>query len=112
MNVKFDRLSRYPYEGEKMREIISEHLTDEEIEYIIQYSIAPVHFMDYIECPSFNIYHIDQYNHTKDIAFYLSNEEVVEYTFKKPEALFTITKDDDGVYKEYWQQIHCCNFKS
>lgn len=25
-------------------------------------------------------------------------EEVVEYTFKKPEALFTITKDDDGVY--------------
>lgn len=25
-------------------------------------------------------------------------EEVVEYTFKKPEALFTITKDEDGVY--------------
>ncbi len=25
-------------------------------------------------------------------------EEVVEYTFKKPEALFTITKGDDGVY--------------
>jgi len=25
-------------------------------------------------------------------------EEVVEYTFKKPEALFTISKDDDGVY--------------
>ena len=25
-------------------------------------------------------------------------EDVVEYTFKKPEALFTITKDEDGVY--------------
>ncbi|MFQ8583255.1 MAG: hypothetical protein ACLSA6_12395 [Holdemania massiliensis] len=40
MNIRYDRLSRYPYQDPKSRELIDEYLSDADIEYIIEYSIA------------------------------------------------------------------------
>lgn len=80
MNVAFDRLSRYPYQNENDRRLIDEYLTDDEIEYIIEYSIAPVHFIKYIEYDGFNIYHIDLYQHIENLYWYLNDEQIVSYT--------------------------------
>ena len=79
MNQHFDRLSRYPYENQESRAKIDRHLNDEEIEYIIEYSIAPVEFIEYIESPIFNIYHIATYNRFSDLFYYLSPNEVVDF---------------------------------
>lgn len=62
MNYRYDSLSRYPYQDEEARAIIKEKLNKEEIEYIIEYSIAPYLFMDYINEDGFNIYRIKEYN--------------------------------------------------
>ena len=62
MNLHFDRLSRYPYQNEADRALINQYLNDEEIEYIIEYSIAPMQFVQYLGCSGFNIYHIAEYN--------------------------------------------------
>ncbi len=80
MNIGFDRLSRYPYENENDRRLIDMYLDDSEIEYIIEYSIAPIQFISYIEYDAFNIYHIDYYNDISSRYWYLSNEQVVNFT--------------------------------
>lgn len=79
MNQRFDRLSRYPYENQESRSKIDQYLNDEEIEYIIEYSIAPVEFIEYIESPIFNIYHIDTYNRFSDLFYYLNPLEIVDF---------------------------------
>ena len=61
MNIKYDRLSRYPYQEKEAREIIDKYLSDEEIEYIIEYSIAPNVFISFIDVDGFNIYHASEY---------------------------------------------------
>ncbi|MFV0380444.1 MAG: M15 family metallopeptidase [Anaerorhabdus sp.] len=61
MNSKYDSLSRYPYEGERTRAIIKDKLSRKEIEYIIEYSISPDLFMEFIEVTNFNIYHSQEY---------------------------------------------------
>lgn len=77
MNSKFDSLSRYPYKGEEMRETIRRHLNSKEIEYIIEYSIQPDLFMDYIDVEGFNIYHANEY---RWLSYYLwtSNDGFLE----------------------------------
>ena len=93
MNSHFDRLSRYPYEYPEARAKIDAKLNDQEIEYLIEYSIAPVEFIKYIDAESFNIYHIDTYHEVSNAAYYLSDLEVVSfseqilYLNKKEEAL-------------------------
>ena len=42
MNIKYDRLSRYPYQEKEAREIIDKYLSDEEIEYIIEDDVLNV----------------------------------------------------------------------
>ena len=79
MNNRFDRLSRYPYEDPAKRALIDKYLNDEEIEYIIEYAIAPNYFIDYIEVPGFNIYHVEEYRWLKGERDYLSYEEVVSF---------------------------------
>lgn len=80
MNKHFDRLSRYPYENEESRAIIDQYLNDDEIEYIIEYSIAPYEFIEYIQSPVFNIYHIDIYNKFSDLLYYLGPNEIVDFS--------------------------------
>ena len=77
MNLHFDRLSRYPYQNEADRELINQYLNDEEIEYIIEYSIAPAQFVQYLGCSGFNIYHIAEYNQLNSYMGYGSACEMV-----------------------------------
>lgn len=78
MNKNFDVLSRYPYQNEESRALIREYLDTEEIEYIIEYDIAPVYFKEYIKYDGFNIYHIEQYNALKAMGFHISDEDIVD----------------------------------
>lgn len=79
MNHNFDRLSRYPYENKEARALIDRYLNDDEIEYIIEYSIAPYEFIDYIKEPKFNIYHTYYYREVKGVAWYLKDNEIVDF---------------------------------
>ncbi len=79
MNENFDVLSRYPYENEESRQLIRQYLDDEEIEYIIEFDIAPVYFIEYVSFDGFDVRHIDQYNTLKDMDLGLTDEEIVDY---------------------------------
>lgn len=78
MNIKYDRLSRYPYQDEESRKIIDEYLTDEEIEYIIEYSIAPNVFISFIDCEGFNIYHASEYKQLSNLLWQEKPENIVQ----------------------------------
>ena len=77
MNLHFDRLSRYPYQDEADRALIDQYLSDSEIEYIIEYSIAPAQFVQYLGCNGFNIYHIAEYNQLNSYLGYGTSCEMV-----------------------------------
>lgn len=80
MNLNYDRLSRYPYNeymSEQDKETIKNHLNDEQIEYIIEYSIAPNTFLKYINCSGFSIYHNSEYMQLADYLGYGSACEIV-----------------------------------
>ena len=61
MNKNYDPLARYPYRDETSRALIRKYLTQEEIEYIIEYSIPPNMFIAYIQEEGFSIYHAAEY---------------------------------------------------
>ena len=61
MNYNYDPLSRYPYQDKESRELIKRYLNDKEIEYIIEYSIAPSVFINFIKEDKFNVYHAKDY---------------------------------------------------
>lgn len=61
MNLHYDSLARYPYKDVNSRNLIRQYLTQEEIEYIIEYSIPPNMFIAYIQEDGFNIYHAAEY---------------------------------------------------
>ena len=80
MNVKYDSLSRYQYKvPEDIAEEIKEKLNGDEINYIIDYSIDYREFYGFLHAPSFNIYHIEDYNRFRNALYYLTENEVVEY---------------------------------
>lgn len=74
MNKRFDRLSRYPYDNPEKRALIDKHLNDDEIEYIIEYSIEPNYFIKFIQCKNFNIYHVDFYQDVNQKAGWIFND--------------------------------------
>lgn len=80
MNIRYDRLSRYPYQDEKSRQLIDQYLNDEDIEYIIEYSIAPSTFVYFIESPGFSIYHAPEYNYLQEAFAYrnYSADQIVQ----------------------------------
>ena len=61
MNIHYDPLARYPYRDETSRALIRKYLNQEEIEYIIEYSIPPNMFIAYIQEDGFSIYHAAEY---------------------------------------------------
>lgn len=78
MNRNYDSLSRYPYGSETERERIKKYLDEREIKYIIDYSIDPYLFMNYMIYPDFIAYHIEDYNTLAHSLYYLTDYEVVE----------------------------------
>ncbi|NBK99167.1 MAG: D-alanyl-D-alanine carboxypeptidase [Erysipelotrichia bacterium] len=56
MSVSYDRLARYQYKiDNEQREVIESHLSDDDINYIIQQKIKPEQFMDFILLDGFSV---------------------------------------------------------
>lgn len=80
MNLKFDRLARYPYSlDEKTRKKINYYLSDEEINYIVEWSIQPIEFIDYLDDVNFNIFHIEKYKKFSNKLNYLNYKEIIAF---------------------------------
>ena len=77
MNYNYDSLSRYPYKDETSRNLIKEYLNKEEIDYIIEYSIAPNVFISFIKEDGFNIYHAAEYKKLSEYAWEESPADIV-----------------------------------
>ena len=69
MNLHYDTLTRYPYQDRRSREMIRKYLDKEEIEYLIEYSIAPNVFISFIAEDGFNIYHAAEYKQLSEFAW-------------------------------------------
>lgn len=96
INIKYDRLARYPFGNGYERVAIENKLDDAEIDYIVEYAIEPDYFIQYINCSKFNIYHLDLYKHFSQLFPYLSNEESVTIV----ERLFLLNKANDDFYNK------------
>ncbi len=82
MNIHYDELARYPYKDERSRKLIKEYLNKEEIDYIIEYSIAPNVFISFIEADDFNIYHSIEYKILSEVLWDETPEHIVEMVEK------------------------------
>ncbi len=78
MNRNYDSLSRYPYGTVEERNLIKKYLDEREIKYIIDYSIDPNLFMDYMIYPGFIAYHIEDYNKASQSLYYLNKYQIVD----------------------------------
>lgn len=78
MNSRYDSLSRYPYDDKYSSELIKKYLTREEIEYIIEYSIAPNVFITFIQEDGFNIYHAAEYKKLSENVWQESPKRIVQ----------------------------------
>jgi len=82
VNQKYDRLARYQYDDQEARTLIKSHLSNREIDYIIEYAIEPNYFKKFITCENFNIYLCDLYNLVQDNYWYISPQDSVNYVYK------------------------------
>ena len=77
MNLRYDSLARYPYKDETSKDLIRNYLSQDEIEYIIEYSIPPNMFIAYIREPGFSIYHAAEYKRLSESQWNKSPAEIV-----------------------------------
>ena len=91
MNYHYDSLSRYPYKDENSRKLIKEYLKKQEIDYIIEYSIAPNVFISFIKEDGFNIYHAAEYKKISEYAWEESPAAIVHIVEKTRDAMNTDT---------------------
>lgn len=77
MNNKFDPLARYPYVNKENRNVILEHMTTEDIDYIVSQKIKPNQFMDFIKLDNFKakniLYYDEAYKTRKAKREYIIN---------------------------------------
>lgn len=78
MNINYDTLARYPYKDERSRKLIKEYLDKDEIDYIIEYSIAPNMFISFITAEDFNIYHAVEYKKLSETMWMETPNHIVE----------------------------------
>lgn len=101
MNVNYDKLSRYPYKNEENNRLIREHLNDQEIEYIIEYSIAPATFIAYIQEDGFNIYHAAEYRELNKLLWDETPAAIVRMVEKTRNYMDVITLANYLVYYKF-----------
>ena len=77
MNIRFNRLSRYPYDDPRATALMDKYLSDDDIAYVIEYSIAPQYIVNYIGNPGFSIYHVNYYDELHKLRHDLSGREIV-----------------------------------
>ena len=77
-HLQSDSLARYPFKDKTSKELIRKYLTQEEIEYIIEYSIPPNMFIAYIQEDGFSIYHAAEYKKLSDSQWDKSPKDIVD----------------------------------
>lgn len=106
MNTNYDKLSRYPYEGEESRKLIKEYLNDDEIEYIIEYSIAPATFISYIQEDGFNIYHASEYRNLHNFMWNGTPKSIVNMVEKTRDSMDAYTLANYCVHYSFDEILH------
>lgn len=97
MNDSYDRLARYQYEiSDEQREIMEAHLSDDDINYIIQQKIKPKQFMDFILLDGFTVrntlyYEVCRVVRPTDLQYIIHfvNENKEHFKFADLEDLIT-----------------------
>ncbi len=78
MNKDYDPLARYQYQlSSDQHALIVDNLSLKEIEYLIEYAIAPEQYIDYVGLPGFNLYLIDQYNKMHEMYGWAESKEEI-----------------------------------
>lgn len=78
MNRNYDPLSRYPYElTESQKQTILDNMDELEIKYIIDYSIAPGYFMDFVTNYNFNAFYSEEYYIASQKLILLDTNEII-----------------------------------
>lgn len=94
LNKQYDSLARYPYQLDpKTKQLIKKHLSESEIEYIIEYAIEPSSFIDFMTDRNFSIYHLSRYQKLAENYFYEAKKDIV----KMSESLKML--NDQQLYK-------------
>lgn len=78
MNRHYDELARYPYVTNENRDIIVEHLSNDDINYMISQQLKPEQFLPYIKTEGFLLRNTLWYNRAKEIQP-ASNEVIVSF---------------------------------
>lgn len=78
MNKHYDELARYPYVTSENREIILEHLTSDDINYMVSQQLKPEQFLPFIETEGFEIRNTLWYARAKEFQD-ASNEVIVSF---------------------------------
>lgn len=106
MNVNYDKLSRYPYKNEESNRLIREYLTDDEIEYIIEYSIAPTTFIAYIQERDFNIYHAAEYRDLNKLLWDETPSNIVKMVEQTRQSMDVMTLANYLVHYSYDEVLY------
>ncbi|MBO5554994.1 MAG: M15 family metallopeptidase [Solobacterium sp.] len=77
-HLQSDSLARYPFKDKTSKDLIRQYLTQEEIEYIIEYSIPPNMFIAYIQENGFSIYHAAEYKKLSESQWDKSPKDIVD----------------------------------
>lgn len=78
MNRHYDELARYPYVTSENRDIILEHLSNDDINYMISQQLKPEQFLPYIETEGFVLRNTLWYNRAKEVRS-ASNETIIAF---------------------------------
>ncbi|MBP3853250.1 MAG: D-alanyl-D-alanine carboxypeptidase family protein, partial [Erysipelotrichaceae bacterium] len=81
LNKSYDPLSRYPYVNDQNKEVILEHMSQEDIDYMVNQHIKPEEFMDFIDVEGFDIHQTRSYKIAKDTQD-ADNEYIVNFVNK------------------------------
>ena len=90
MNTEYDPLARYPYSLTiEQHDLITNKLDQKEIEYLIEYAIAPEDYIDYLVYPEFNIYLINDYNDMYGLYGGVESKEMIMRLVNCTKDLYT-----------------------
>ncbi len=77
MNSKYDKLARYPYElTEQQRTLILENMSEDQIEYIIEYAIYHSVFIDDLQLDGYNVF-LNEYYRQLEYHSYTGNRQLI-----------------------------------
>lgn len=101
LNQKYDRFYRISGIDNEKRQMILNYLSEEEQEYLVEFSIGSERFMKYIELEDFSLFNISYYEKMeKSQKTFLNNDHLVKYTNEVVNKIKSITSKNVSDYFE------------